>query len=111
MEEHILRYADIDTRCALGVYRRLPSNEFVFRPIPPESFRYWPEKRMVMYTNFYPDNYEFSVYSEISAMDDELWSPCQIVETRKNRRGDYTFCFTCEDKPFRFAGIPDVVVV
>lgn len=110
MEHHILRYADIDTRRTLGVYGRLPIQSFVFRPIPPISFRYWPEKRIVIYTNFHPDSYEFIVYRDIFLMEGDLWSPCQVSETWKNDRGDYVFCFTYFDRPFHFAGIPDVVV-
>lgn len=109
METHILRYADIDTRRALGIYGRLSPSEFIFRPVPPTSFRYWPQKRMVMYTNFNPDNYEFVVYRDIFLMDGDLWSPCQVAETWKNREGDYVFYFTYMDKPFHFAGTPDVV--
>lgn len=109
MEEHILRYADIDTRRALGVYRRLPLNEFIFRPIPPVSFRYWPDKKMIVYTDFNPDSFEFTVYNGITAMDGDMWSPCEISSTRLNGRGDYTFCFTYEDRPFHFAGFPNVM--
>ena len=107
--EHVLRYADIDTRRALGVYRRLPIVPFTFRPIPPIAFRYWPEKQTVMYTNFYPDEYEFTVYRGITHTDDDMWSPCEIDRTRKNSRGDYIFSFSYIEHPFYFAGIPDII--
>jgi hypothetical protein len=111
MEEHILRYADIDTRRALGVYQRLPVRPFDFRPIPPVSVRYWPEKKMVMYTNFYADEYMFTVYRGTTLTNEGSWTPCEISETSRNERGDYTFFFTYADRPFRFVGIPDVAVV
>ena len=107
MKELILRYADIDTRRALGVYGRLPRSDFVPRPIPPISFRYWPEKKTVVYTEF-GEFYEFTVYRDISRLD-EGWSPCEISSTWRDRRGEYVYSFTFADMPFHFAGTPEIL--
>lgn len=107
MKELILRYADIDTRRALGVYRRLPWSDFVPRPIPAVSFRHWPEKKTVMYIEF-GDRYEFTVYRDIESVG-EGWSPCNVSSIWLNQKGTYSFMFRFEDIPFYFAGTPDVV--
>lgn len=105
--EFILRYADIDTRRALGVFRKLPRSDFVPRPIPPTSFRYWPKKKMLIYTEF-DGRYEFTVYRDITPIGD-AWSPCEMATTWINHRDEYVYSFTFVDTPFHFAGTPDVV--
>lgn len=108
MEHGVLKHADIDTRRALGVYRRLPKSEFVPRPIPPVSFRYWPEKKTIVYTDFSPDCYEMTVYHNITRQGPR-WSPCEIWSIWLNNRGEYDYSFTFADTPFYFAGKPIVV--
>lgn len=108
MEHGVLKHADIDTRRALGVYRRLPKSDFVPRPIPPISFRYWPEKKTLVYTEFSGDTYEMTVYRDITCQG-LRWSPCEISSTWLNNRGEYVYSFTFADTPFYFAGKPVVV--
>lgn len=108
MKECILRHADIDTRRALGIYGRLPRSDFVPRTIPAESFRYWPEKKTVMYTEFGGDRYEFTVYRDIERVG-EGWSPCNVASVWLNQKGTYSFVFRFEDIPFYFAGEPETL--
>ena len=107
MKELILRYADIDTRRVFGVYGRLPRSDFVPRTIPAESFRYWPEKKMIMYIEF-GLGYEFTVYRDIERVGEE-WSPCNVSSIWRNQKGTYSTVFRFEDKPFHFAGEPETL--
>ena len=107
MKELILRYADIDARRALGVYRRLPKSDFVPWTIPQMSFRYWPEKKMIMFIEF-GLGYEFTVYRDIERVGEE-WSPCNVSSIWRNQKGTYSTIFRFEDNPFHFAGEPETL--
>lgn len=106
METGVLWHADIDTRRALGVYGRLPKSSFVPRPIPSLTFRYWPEKNIVIYIDFDPTSYEFTVYREITRYG-HVWTAGETMSTWKSNMGEYSFKYACT--PFRFSGTPDVV--
>ena len=70
--ERTARYADIDTRRALGVLpRRLPKSDFVPRPIKPTTWRYFPVSRKLMYVNFDEsyDVYTWDVYDDVDPVD------------------------------------------
>jgi hypothetical protein len=71
---HIGRYADIDTRLALRVPpRKLPVTNFVPRPVPPVSWRYWPEQQTAVFLNVYPDEFEFEIHKGLYRRDDGSW--------------------------------------
>lgn len=71
--ERIADFADIDTRRALGVPpRRLPRSDFVPRPLPPTTFRYFPALKKVVYINF-DESYDvfcWEVYEDVEPIGD-----------------------------------------
>jgi hypothetical protein len=71
--ERITLYADIDTRRALGIYKRLPPTDFNPRPLPPVSWRYWPNEQKSIYFCTYPENYELEVHHGITFEDDDMY--------------------------------------
>ena len=71
--ERVARHADIDTRRALGIYRRLPPTDFNPRPLPPVSWRYWPDKRKAIYFCMYPEDYEIEVHYEITFQESDVY--------------------------------------
>ena len=64
--ERVSQYADIDTRRALGIYGRLPKSEFNPRPLPPTSWRYWPNEQKAIYFCADPQNYELEVHHRLT---------------------------------------------
>lgn len=89
--ERIARYADLDTRRALGIFERLPRAEFVLRP---EIWRYWPTHQRAIYFNPCPENndYEFEVHTGL-VFADEFWTytPNAQVRTTFKRKGRYVY--------------------
>jgi hypothetical protein len=81
--ERIARYADIDTRRALGIYTALPKTDFIPRPIPSQSWRYWPEKRKAIFFNARPENneYEFEIHTGL-VYTGEFWTYTQDAQVR-----------------------------
>lgn len=73
LRERVAKYADLDTRRALGVFGRLPVTNFVPRPLPVESWRYWPATRTAVFFNADPAHYEFEVHKGL-VFDGENWS-------------------------------------
>ena len=71
--ERVARYADIDTRRALGIYGKLSKNEFNPRPLPPTSWRYWPNEQKAIYFCVYPEGYELEVHHGITFEASDLY--------------------------------------
>ena len=66
--ERVARFADIDSRRALGFMpRRLPRSDFVPRPIEPTTFRYFAALKKLLYINFDEsyDVFTWEVYEDL----------------------------------------------
>jgi hypothetical protein len=92
--ERVAQHADIDTRRALGIYGKLPKRDFNPRPLPPTSWRYWPNEGKAIYFCADPQNYEFEVHHGITFEDDmngRKWSylPGGRVWVAYYRKGKY----------------------
>jgi hypothetical protein len=94
--ERVALHADIDTRRALGIYGRLPKRDFNPRPLPPTSWRYWPDQQKAIYFCVYPEEYELEVHHGITCQDSDLldgskWSylPGGRVWVAFYRKGKY----------------------
>ena len=107
----VASFADIDTRRALGVYKRLTKSVFVPRPIEPTTFRYFPALKKLLYVNFDEsyDVYSWEMYEDIHP-DGDAW----IQGPQGNRRGVWRGLddFMYFDNPgecwrFHFAGVPE----
>ena len=118
--ERVARWADIDTRRALGVPPgRLPKSDFVPRPIEPTTFRYFPALKKLLYINFDEsyDVYTWEVYDNMVPMEeDDDWGPLWAQETPGRHRGvwrgldDFMYFDNPTFKlPFHFAGRPDII--
>jgi hypothetical protein len=112
--EHVARFADIDTRRALGFKpRRLQKSDFVPRPLAPTTFRYFPVLKKLMYINFDEsyDVYCWEVYEEIHPEGD-TWYCARHGRHRGVWRGldDFKY-FDARPPfcPFGFAGRPEIV--
>lgn len=114
--QRIADYADIDTRRAMGIYRRLPPSNFNPRPIPPTSWRYWPETQTAIFINFTPDYgpYEFEVHKGL------LYTPENEYEWEYNDNASIRMVYVQNEqykyqitKPLYkfgfFAGLPDFI--
>jgi len=91
--ERIAFHADIDTRRALGIYKKLPKTNFVPFSLSQVSWRYWPDKRKAIYFNVLPKEYEFEVHEGL-IFDGENWSYTEGAQVRtvwKHRNGRYLF--------------------
>jgi len=101
--ERVALYADIDTRRALGVYRKLP--KVSIERGPTVIWRYWPEHKKAIFFTAEPLNYEFEVHEGL-VFDGEYWTYTEnscVRSTTKNKYGRY---YHFEYKPksifFRF---------
>jgi len=89
--DRVAKYADIDTRRALGVY-----GSVVLPPLrlqPPTLWRYWPAQKKAIFFCADPKNYEFEVHEGL-IFDGEHWSyeeHSMVRATWKNNRGQYVF--------------------
>jgi hypothetical protein len=92
IRERVAKYADIDTRRALGIFGRLPVTNFVPHPLPIESWRYWPATRTAIFFNADPENFEFEVHKGL-VFDGEYWSyeERSRVSTTRKRGQRYLF--------------------
>jgi hypothetical protein len=114
--ERVARFADIDTRRALGVPPgRLPKMDFVPRPIAPTTFRYFPALRKLLYINF-DESYDvfcWEVYEDIRPVaDGEAWFHGPNGSHRGVWRGldDFvTFDKNGGNFEFHFAGQPEII--
>jgi hypothetical protein len=114
--ERVARFADIDTRRALGVPPgRLPKSDLVPRPTPPTTWRYFSALKKLVYMNFDEshDVYMWEVYTDIEP-DGDAW--CQGRWGDGRHRGVWrgTDDFIYFDKwearhPFYFAGRPEII--
>ena len=118
--DRVARFADIDTRRALGVPPgRLPRSTFVPWPVAPTTFRYFPAERKLLYINFDEsyDVYMWEVYDNMVPVEDEDdWGPLWAQETPGRHRGVWRGLddFMYFDKPsflyrFHFAGAPEII--
>ena len=114
--ERIASFADIDTRRALGIYRKLPKTDadFTFRKLHPTTFRYFPASRKLLYINFNPsyDVYCWEIYDDIEPMGD-AWFQAGNGRHRGVWHGlDDFMYFDTQARyacPIHFAGVPDVI--
>ena len=117
--EHIARFADIDSRRAMGFKpRKLPRSDFVPRPITPTTFRYFAALKKLMYINFDEsyDVYNWEVYDNMERVDDDEWGPVWTQITPGRHRGVWRGLddFVYFDKPswhcrLHFAGAPEIM--
>lgn len=121
--QHIADHADIDTRRALGVFRRLPKSDLNPHPVGSSSWKYWPRERKAIYFDASPKNYMFEVHNEINPVyneDDGTFNGWQyngestVSCIWRNKRGDYVlrdgppYTWTDDWFPvFQFAAMPD----
>jgi hypothetical protein len=121
--QRIADYADIDTRRALGVFRRLPKSDLNPHPVGHCSWRYWPRERKAIYFDANPYNYEFEVHTGLSPVYDddgaiEGWQYSEhsgLTSVWKNKRDDYvvhfgpTYCDPTDGwyPVFQFAAMPE----
>jgi len=114
--ERVARFADIDTRRALGVPPgRLAKSSLIPRPIEPTTFRYFAALKKLLYINF-DESYDvfcWEVYEDIGAVaGGEAWIHGPNGTHRGVWRGldDFVeFDNTMGHFPFHFAGVPDVI--
>ena len=113
--QRVAKYADLDTRRALGVFGRLPARpEIPFRT-QAEIWNYWPGQKKALFFCPDPKGYEFEVHEGL-VYDDELWSYTENSSVRalwKTRKGRYAYA---ENGPkplgirFSFAQNPQFII-
>lgn len=116
LRRHVARYADVDTRRALGIFLPIvPPVELVFRPHG-ILWRYWPALHKTIYFDAEPDNYEFEVHDDIH-FDGEYWTytaggHSRIRWMRRDRTGEFLYSeYTPHDnQPFSFAENPTFIL-
>lgn len=107
----IASFADIDTRRALGVYKRLPKSHFVPRPIEPTTFRYFHALKKLLYVNFDEsyDVFTWELFEEIEP-DGDAWFCARHGGHRGVWRGLDDFMYFDARPPWcpiHFAGVPE----
>ena len=114
--EHIARFADIDSRRAMGFLpRRLPRSDFVPRPIEPTTFRYFAAHKKLLYINFDEsyDVFMWEVYEDITPVaGGEAWIHGPNGSHRGVWRGLDRFMEFDKTEghfPFHFAGAPEIM--
>ena len=91
LRHHVARYADIDTRRALGIYGRVTVPPL--RLQPPTLWRYWPAQKKAIFFCADPLSYEFEVHEGLMYNGD-LWTyeeGARISSLWRNKRGKYVF--------------------
>ena len=114
--ERVARFADIDTRRALGFKpRKLPRSDFVPRPIEPTTFRYFSALKKLLYVNF-DESYDvfcWEVYEDIAPVPGgEAWFHGPNGSHRGVWRGLDRFMEFDQTEghfPFHFAGAPELI--
>jgi hypothetical protein len=114
LRERVAKYADIETRRALGVFDRLPVINFVPRPLPVESWRYWPATRTAIFFHADPNHYEFEVHEGL-VFDGEHWTFAEGARVRSTRRrGNGTYSHIdvppLQGTRFLFAQNPEFII-
>lgn len=105
----IAHHADLDVRRALGVFDRVRIPEgFHGRTMSPTSLRWFPRKRTIMYTDFRPSRYEFSVYTNVDIRDEIIYSYTHSKTYEQN--GGYVYLVEYCDMPIPFAS-GDIITV
>ena len=114
--EHIARFADIDSRRAMGFKpRKLPRSDFVPRPITPTTFRYFAAHKKLLYINFDEsyDVFMWEVYEDITPVaGGEAWIHGPNGSHRGVWRGLDRFMEFDKTEghfPFHFAGVPEIM--
>ena len=114
--EHIARFADIDSRHAMGFKpRRLPRSDFVPRPIAPTTWRYFAALKKLLYINFDEsyDVFTWEVYEDITPVaGGEAWFHGPNGSHRGVWRGLDRFMEFDKTEghfPFHFAGAPEII--
>ena len=118
--ERVARFADIDTRRALGVPPgRLAKSSLIPRPIEPTTFRYFAALKKILYINFDEsyDVFTWEVYDNMAPMEDDAdWGPLWTQITPGRHRGVWRGLddFIYFDNPschyrFHFAGVPEII--
>ena len=112
--ELIASFADIDTRRALGIYRKLPKIDakFTFRKLPQWSWRYFAsEKKLILLC--FGEDYEYEVYGNIvrNPSDGSWHAPfgerySYYLATTRHLIQQYPYG---DDMPIFFAGEPYLV--
>ena len=110
--ERVALYADIDTRRALGVYRKLP--KVSIERGPTTIWRYWTEHKKAIFFTANPLEYEFEIHEGL-VFDGEHWTYTEnshVRSTIKNKNGKYVN-FSYKPKStelaFHFAMNPEFV--
>ena len=99
----IADHSNLDVRRALGIFDRVRIPEgFHGRTVPPVSFRWFPSKRMLVYTNFRPSMYEFTVYKNVNVLDEDVILSCEVHKTWEHD-GQYSYIYDYYDVPIPFA--------
>ena len=113
--ERIASFADIDARRALGIPPgRLPKSDFVPRPLPPTTFRYFAALKKLLYINFDEsyDVFMWEVYDDIEPEGD-VWFHGPNASHRGVWRGRGRFMEFDKNGgnfEFHFAGQPEIIV-
>ena len=114
--ERVARFADIDTRRALGVPPgRLAKSSLIPRPIEPTTFRYFAALKKLMYINF-DESYDvlmWEIYEDIEPVaNGEAWIHGPNGSHRgfwRGRNGFIEFDNNGGHFPFYFAGRPEII--
>jgi len=119
LADRVARWADIDTRRALGVPPgRLPKSDFVPRPIEPTTFRYFAALKKLLYINFDEsyDVFTWEVYENIVPVNYNEWGHVWSQVTPGRHRGvwrgldDFMYFDARAPRcPIHFAGQPDII--
>lgn len=101
--DRVALYADIDTRRALGVYKKVKVPTIKLQP--PVLWRYWPAQQKAIYFCAYPWDYEFEVHQGL-IHDGQNWSYTEDSSVRSRLKNKYheqngldpeiKFSFACE---------------
>lgn len=112
---NVCRFADIDTRIKLGVPpgKLRPSN-FVPRPIPPVTWRYWPAEERAVYICFSNTDFEYDVWEGIYTDDGENFKLREdALHSQVWQKGEH-YRVVAETPSwkfnFQFAEIPQTIV-
>lgn len=115
--EAIGSFADLDTRRHLGLAPRpLGPSQFVPRPIPPVTWRYWPKSMRLVYLSFGPeDGFHYEVYTGLIRIGGEFWkagTDARHYSVWEDNHGNFNMIdqpAADYDGPWTFAGIPEVI--
>lgn len=112
--ERVARFADIDTRLALGIPPgKLSNTDFNPRPLPPTTFRYFPALKKIIFINFDEsyDVYCWEVFEDVVPTDTGAWIQGPNGRNRGVWRGLDDFMYFDKSGSlfeFHFAGTPEL---